>query len=374
MQLEAQFLALGRISLYLVHDVQKPLSAFFDLYKNIDIHALPQKLKIEFQDTYRMIRSSEVYLKNLFQDMLDVNSIKKVEFEFVSINCLIIETLQMISFHQGIRHLQFVYDFHHKFCIFGSKIQLQRAFYNLISNAIDAMKGHGLIWFQTYEKNDQLFLILGNSNAALPTSIIKKIFQPFVTANKENGNGLGLFIVKKVMDSHHCFIHCNNIKNKFIGNQSIEFGVEFTLIFQLSHVTTEDRHNAEEGPLFFKSEHETKLLKNEFEKKVILLIDDDFLIHKKWKRLQPDYDFLSFYSLDECYLGLIEIPWEKTQFVICDYFFSTQQEKTVSLLFYEIRKYFRGKIFLASYTQKNFIQFEETLDVTVMPEKFFQFT
>lgn len=79
--------------------------------------------------------------------------------------------------------------------ISADPVALTRALTNLISNACDALNGHGLIRIaaspQTIEVSD--------SGPGIPEEILHRIFEPFFTTRRGVGTGLGLSIVRDLM-------------------------------------------------------------------------------------------------------------------------------------------------------------------------------
>ena len=81
--------------------------------------------------------------------------------------------------------------------------ELVQVWTNLIHNAIQAMDGKGKIEIQVGVENQNLVVEITDSGAGIPPEIQDKIFQPFFTTKPTGeGSGLGLEIVKKIVDKH----------------------------------------------------------------------------------------------------------------------------------------------------------------------------
>ncbi|MBK5194724.1 MAG: HAMP domain-containing histidine kinase, partial [Proteiniphilum sp.] len=73
---------------------------------------------------------------------------------------------------------------------------------NLTKNAVDAMNGEGTITFRLTEKNNQVLLDVSDTGKGVPKSKFKKLFSPGYTT-KERGWGLGLTLVKRIVEVNH---------------------------------------------------------------------------------------------------------------------------------------------------------------------------
>jgi signal transduction histidine kinase len=81
--------------------------------------------------------------------------------------------------------------------------KLERAFFNLILNACEAVpKNNGQIEIQVQQEDGHVYIRITDNGPGVPSQIQNKLFQPFVSAGKLNGSGLGLAIVQKCCVDH----------------------------------------------------------------------------------------------------------------------------------------------------------------------------
>ena len=76
-----------------------------------------------------------------------------------------------------------------------------RVFYNICKNAKEAMPNGGLLTISTYINKDNLFVSFQDTGTGIPKEKLKTIFRRFVSY-KENGSGLGMGIVKNLVEAH----------------------------------------------------------------------------------------------------------------------------------------------------------------------------
>ena len=73
---------------------------------------------------------------------------------------------------------------------------------NLAKNAVDAMNGEGVVTFSVVEKGKHVLLDVSDTGKGVPKTKFKRIFSPGYTT-KERGWGLGLSLVKRIVEVHH---------------------------------------------------------------------------------------------------------------------------------------------------------------------------
>ncbi len=78
---------------------------------------------------------------------------------------------------------------------------LMMAIRNLLTNAVEAISGPGVITISTHWQDQQVFIKINDSGCGIPADRLKTIFRPFFSMKKQ-GHGLGLAMVRKVMMLH----------------------------------------------------------------------------------------------------------------------------------------------------------------------------
>jgi signal transduction histidine kinase len=89
--------------------------------------------------------------------------------------------------------------------------ELNQVWTNLITNAVDAMKGSGKLRISTKCREDGVLVEIADSGAGIPPEIRNRIFEPFFTTKGvSEGTGLGLDIVARVVKNHGGSIHVDS--------------------------------------------------------------------------------------------------------------------------------------------------------------------
>jgi len=87
------------------------------------------------------------------------------------------------------------------FAIEGDPELLYRAFLNIFLNAIQSMEDGGNITVNIEEEKENYSAEIQDTGVGISKKNLKKIFNPFFTT-KDTGSGLGLPIVKKIIEGH----------------------------------------------------------------------------------------------------------------------------------------------------------------------------
>jgi signal transduction histidine kinase len=81
--------------------------------------------------------------------------------------------------------------------------KLERAFSNLLLNACESVDPHaGKIIVMLNEVQHGVQIKVSDNGHGIPASIRTTLFDPFVSQGKENGTGLGLTVVQKIVQDH----------------------------------------------------------------------------------------------------------------------------------------------------------------------------
>ena len=81
--------------------------------------------------------------------------------------------------------------------------QIYRVLQNLVQNAVEAVDENGRIRITAEEvSEDAVGIRIEDSGPGVPEEIRERLFEPFASFNKSGGTGLGLAVVKKIVEEH----------------------------------------------------------------------------------------------------------------------------------------------------------------------------
>ena len=197
-----KFAATGRLAGTIAHEINNPMEAI----KNA-IFLLTDKVQADSTPVYQILKNETERVARIVRQMLGLYRTAD-QVGPVDINTILEDTLLLFSRqleHSGIR-VQARLD---KLpSAVGSADQLRQVLSNLVVNARDSMPSGGVLRIRTRHLpapdgiHGWVRILVADSGAGIPTALLESIFEPFVTTKGEKGTGLGLWIVKGIMENH----------------------------------------------------------------------------------------------------------------------------------------------------------------------------
>jgi PAS domain S-box-containing protein len=91
--------------------------------------------------------------------------------------------------------------------------QMRQALYNILRNSFQAMGSNGFLRVVTGSDDSHVWVSIGDTGGGIPPETIDKVFQPYYST-KEDGNGLGLHVVQRIVRAHGGEIVLESAENK----------------------------------------------------------------------------------------------------------------------------------------------------------------
>lgn len=197
--LEAESLAaMGRAVSCIAHDMKTPLVAaggfVQQVRRKIADDSLAKKLDIAFEQICR--------LEILIGDMLAFAKPLNLQYQQGLINRLVEEVVKISREKASLNSVTISTELQEDIPIAEyDQHRLRQALQNLANNALEASPKGGEVIFRTQSRDTCIFIEIIDQGGGIPKEQLSDIFTPFVTTKKE-GTGLGLPIVKKVIEAH----------------------------------------------------------------------------------------------------------------------------------------------------------------------------
>ncbi|HZP23762.1 MAG TPA: HAMP domain-containing sensor histidine kinase, partial [Terriglobales bacterium] len=190
-----------RLAGTIAHEVNNPMEAI----KNC-IFLLTDQIKPEAAPVYDILKSETERVARIVRQMLGLyrNTDQVGNFD---INGVVEDTLMLFSRQlerTGVRVEKELGDLP---SALGSPDQIRQVLSNLVVNAKDSMTGGGVLRVRTRlvrkdELRQYIIVSVADSGCGIAKGMVNSMFEPFVTTKGERGTGLGLWIVKGIVENH----------------------------------------------------------------------------------------------------------------------------------------------------------------------------
>lgn len=194
------------------HELKTPMAAVLGFLRIILDKSIP--VSQEKQDDF--LNRSSIRLKGLLDlvnDLLDISrmELKTKQREIIEINVaeILETTLQFLEIEIKKKNLEVIKEYQENLpTIKADQNEIIRLFTNILSNAIKYNKENGNIQIKIDTTDNFMSISIKDSGIGLRLEEKEKLFQEFYRAKNEktrgiSGTGLGLTIVKRIVDSCH---------------------------------------------------------------------------------------------------------------------------------------------------------------------------
>lgn len=152
----------------------------------------------------------------------------KGEAELVNIDKEVDDVLGLVGYELKLEKIEFEKRIEKDLPdVFVDKKQLQEVLFNLIRNAGQAIGEKGKITIMARQDEGRVFIDIKDTGSGIPGSKLKELFNPFFTTKEPGkGTGLGLFIVRQVVEKNGGKIYLKETKMGEGATFTVEFPVK----------------------------------------------------------------------------------------------------------------------------------------------------
>lgn len=219
--------SLGTFAASIAHEIKNPL---------VSIHAFTQMLQSKWQDKvyqekYQSIVHGQISrIESLSETLLDIGKPQNEAANWVTLNDVLTIVVMILEVEVFNKNILIKTEFKESPKIFINKSYLTQIILNLGLNAIQALSENGgTLVIASGHKPDYATVTIADNGPGIPDSVKANLFKPFVTT-KEKGSGLGLSIVKRLLEESNSEIQIDSEKGK---------GTRVTLSFPINRKDTE---------------------------------------------------------------------------------------------------------------------------------------
>lgn len=198
------------------HELRTPLNAVIG-FSHIIQDEMYGPVGVEiYRDYAKDIHDSGNILLGLVNDLLDLSRIEEGIYELHPSNLDVGKIVQKLDrlLTEVFRKHDLSFKAHIEKDLpplFGDEKAITQIFYNLLSNAIKFSREGGKVWLDIRVVQSQMVIIIGDSGPGISSMTRKYFFEPFNRFHekyqtRENNLGLGLMVVKTLLDMHGAHI------------------------------------------------------------------------------------------------------------------------------------------------------------------------
>jgi PAS domain S-box-containing protein len=200
-----RLVSLGEITASMAHEFNNPLGIIMGFVE--EMQSTTPSDTADFQ-TLKIIDEEAKRCHKIIQGLMEFARPTPVTPQTTDVGALIAKTLKMIDarlYKQKVGLTEAVAP--HLPPIHADAQQLEQVLVNLYLNALDAMLGGGHLTVSAQldgngDFSKEVVISVADTGHGMPREDLAKIFQPFFTARKKAGMGLGLSICERIIKNH----------------------------------------------------------------------------------------------------------------------------------------------------------------------------
>ena len=212
--------SLGVVISGIAHEIRNPLQVIMALSESIvDDDDLPR-----IQDDAQQIIDASHRISEIVSDLsTHARDARTLGQSTINLNDVIDKAMEISKHTRNLRLVKIVKDYAKSPIVIGSTSELTQIITNFVNNGVDAMDAEGELRLSTSSTKKTHTISVTDNGSGMDEATQKKIFDPFFTTKDPGkGTGLGLHVVRKIVEKHGAKLDLKSELGK---------GTTFTVIF-----------------------------------------------------------------------------------------------------------------------------------------------
>ncbi len=209
----------------IAHEVRNPLTSsrgFLQLGRE------SEKIPPQEKEYLSLALSEMDRAEGIIQDYLAFAKPVNEKMSTFAIQDVVKEVIKIIQPLAKVHSIHFISELEQPQFIQGNVGHFQQVMINIIKNSIEAMPDGGTIEIKMEEENDHVLLKVNDQGIGMTRTQIQRLGEPYFSTKDNNGTGLGMMVVFRVIESMNGKI---SVKSK-VGK-----GTEISLRLPLDNTT-----------------------------------------------------------------------------------------------------------------------------------------
>jgi PAS domain S-box-containing protein len=198
------------------HDLRAPLTSIIGLVNISSVEKDPSIIKKYFEMISESAKKLDRYIINLLS--LSRNSRLEVSNEEINFEDIINETFDELKYMKNAELISLTYKIEKNCDFYSDNLRLKVIFKNLLSNAIkyqNTVSAGAFLRIDIHITDNEALLELTDNGIGIPDKIKDRVFDMFFRGTElSEGSGLGLYIVKNVLEKMRGTINIDSNQHK----------------------------------------------------------------------------------------------------------------------------------------------------------------
>lgn len=210
----------GQIAAGVAHEIKNPLAS---IKGSVEILTDDTTNDLDKEEFKQIVFSEIKRIDTTVTNFLELSRPKEYTFQKLDLSSLIKTSLKQMNTHAIKFNISIQEQVKEGISIHGDNEKIQQVLLNLLLNAMQASPEGSTIKVNLDKINSQAQLQITDTGEGIPKEVLAKIYDPFFTT-KSSGSGLGLSLVKNIVEKHNASIHFQTEEHK---------GTTVTVLFPL---------------------------------------------------------------------------------------------------------------------------------------------
>lgn len=201
---------MGQMAATMAHEIKNPLAS---IKGSVEILCNPDTNSSDKKEFETIVKKEIIRVDNTIQEYLNFARPKPIQLIKMNLSNSVQVAVKQVTEQAKSSKIEIMNTFPMEITIKGDAAKIHQVLLNLLLNAIQASPANSSInIYGDIEENNIIFSLKDNGHGILPSDL-KHIFDPFYTT-KESGSGLGLAVVKSIIEGHNGTITVESAKDE----------------------------------------------------------------------------------------------------------------------------------------------------------------
>lgn len=202
--------ALGTLAAGLAHEIRNPLGA---IAASVELLRGGDSLSEEDQKLCEIVEREAFRLNELVSDMLDLSRPRAPQKADVDLGAVISDVVILAGKSGRGLDVHIRYEGPEHVPVFADAAQIRQVVWNLLRNAVQASSAGDTVMVRVEPSEHEMRLEVCDHGPGIPAEARARLFDAFFTT-RSKGMGIGLAVVKRIIDDHEFSIEVESIVDK----------------------------------------------------------------------------------------------------------------------------------------------------------------